>query len=77
MIDWVIIALFLHCVGVRGTAVGVVAHVGYQTWWAIPRGALCGCHWCRGGRGCGVVKLASADSPSSAPVGSGSDINVA
>ena len=38
--------------------------------------ALSGCYWCRGGRGCGVIRLARGP-PSSAPVQSGSGIKVA
>ena len=46
MIRWVINALFLRCVGVCGTAVGVVAPVGDPGDWAVRTGgrfygALC------------------------------------
>ena len=65
-------------------AVGVVAPVGVAiqvTWLSCLvggfSGALHGCHLCRSGCGCGVVKSERAASPSSAPVDSGSSICVA
>ena len=86
IVGWDIIALLRLCVGVREAAVCVIAHVGVtvQVTWlsslggggAVSRGTRCGCHWCRGGRGCGVIQSAHADTPLSAPAGSGSCISV-
>ena len=67
IVGWDINALLRLCVGVCEAAVGVIAPVGVTiqvTWLSslgvVSRGTRCGCHWCRGGCGRGVIQSARA-----------------
>ena len=80
IVSWDVNALLRLCVGVREAVVGVVAPDRGDLVAVIPGGGggrFFGAHWCRGWRSCGVIQSASADTPSSAPAGSGSCISVA
>ena len=84
MPPWVVNVLFRQCVSVCGTPVGLVAHVGAAilvTGLSDLVGSSMVCsEWLslmsRWACGYGVIKLARAESPSSAPVYSGSCIKV-